>query len=178
MVWTTGPLAVALIVAVASPRVAVLVLAVVAIVGTRLFVRSPLARDRGRRAGHRERGSVLANRELRALLWPVLLMGVGLGCTEVGLPSLALHAGSRPASGLLLAVWSVGSIVGGLSYGARVWTAPIDRRYRLLLLSGVVCYGAADLRALDSGRAGRQPAGRASRSRPCSPLSTRWSAGP
>jgi predicted MFS family arabinose efflux permease len=116
------------------------VLAAVAIVGTGLFVRSPLARDRGRRTGHRERGSVLANRELRALLWPVALMGIGLGCTEVGLPSLALHAGSRPASGLLLSVWSVGSIVGGLSYGARVWTTPIDRRYRLLLLSGVVCY--------------------------------------
>jgi MFS family permease len=140
IVWTTGPLVVALIVAAASPRVAVLVLAAVAIVGTGLFVRSPLARDRGRRTGHRERGSVLGNRELRALLWPVALMGIGLGCTEVGLPSLALHAGSRPASGLLLSVWSVGSIVGGLSYGARVWTTPIDRRYRLLLLSGVVCY--------------------------------------
>ena len=68
---------------------------------------------------------------------PVALMGVGLGAIEVGLPSLALHAGSRPASGLLLAMWSLGSMVGGLWYGSRAWSSPITSRYRLLFLCAV-----------------------------------------
>ena len=62
---------------------------------------------------------MLAIPELRALLGPIVADGRGLGAIEVGLPSLALHAGSRPASGLLLALWSVGSMAGGLWYGSR-----------------------------------------------------------
>ncbi|HEY2259047.1 MAG TPA: MFS transporter [Solirubrobacteraceae bacterium] len=139
VVWITGPLVVALVIAVASPGVAVVMLGLLYVVGTCLFVRSPLARGSdGRRLSH-ERSSALASAELRALLGPVLLMGIGLGAIEVGLPSLALHAGSRPASGLLLALWSVGSMAGGLWYGSRTWRAPLASRYRLLLGLAVVC---------------------------------------
>jgi predicted MFS family arabinose efflux permease len=67
-----------------------------------------------------------------------MLTGMALGSTEVGLPSLALHAGSRPASGLLLALWSVGSMAGGLWYGARAWRSPLGIRYRNLLLVAVL----------------------------------------
>jgi predicted MFS family arabinose efflux permease len=73
------------------------------------------------------------------LLGPIALMGLGLGAIEVGLPSLALHAGSRPASGLLLALWSLGSMTGGLWYGSRTWRVPLSTRYRTLLLAGVAC---------------------------------------
>ena len=139
LVWVSGPLLVALVIAVASPAAAVLLLAAVGIVGTVLFVRSPLARGSGTRAAHVPRTAVLANPELRALLAPVALTGVGLGAIEVGLPSLALHAGSRPASGLLLALWSVGSITGGLWYGSRVWNTSLGNRYRVLLGLAVVC---------------------------------------
>src|SRR6185437_12985429 len=85
------------------------------------------------------RTSALASPELRAMLAPIALTGAGLGAIEVGLPSLALHAGSRPASGLLLALWSLGSMAGGLWYGARAWRAPLGRRYQLLLALAVIC---------------------------------------
>ncbi len=62
-----------------------------------------------------------------------------LGAIEVGLPSLVLHAGSRPASGVLLALWSVGSMAGGLWYGARAWRSPLALRYRMLLGLAVLC---------------------------------------
>ena len=137
VVWITGPLVVALVVSVSSPEVAVLFMAVVCVIGTVLFVRSPLARGRGTRAAHEPRGAVLSNPELRALMAPVALMGVGLGAIEVGIPSLALHAGSRPATGLLLAVWSLGSMTGGLWYGAYAWRSPLARRYRMLMLVAV-----------------------------------------
>jgi predicted MFS family arabinose efflux permease len=68
----------------------------------------------------------------------VALTGAGLGAIEVGLPALALHSGSRAATGLLLAIWSLGSMAGGLWYGSRNWRSPLAGRYRLLLATAVV----------------------------------------
>jgi MFS family permease len=140
--WITGPLVVALLVEVSSPAVAVAMLGAVCLSGTALFLRSPLLRTAAEADGEAvavERRPALASPELRALLGPVALTGAGLGAIEVGLPSLALHAGSRPASGLLLALWSLGSMTGGLWYGARIWRTSLTRRYRILLLLAVLC---------------------------------------
>jgi MFS family permease len=136
VIWITGPLVVAVVIGLASPSVAVLMVGAIYVLGTCLFLTSPLTRSGARRGPH-ERGSALANSRLRALLAPVLLMGVGLGGIEVGLPALAIHAGSRPASGLLLALWSVGSMAGGLWYGSRTWETPLASRYRRLLVLAI-----------------------------------------
>jgi MFS family permease len=148
-IWIAGPLIVALIIAATSPEAAVAMLGAVCVAGTSLFLRSPLVRasSSARGAGPR-RVSALASAELRALLGPVFLTGTALGGVEVGLPSLALHAGSRPASGLLLAVWSLGSMAGGLWYGARVWRSPLSTRYQALLV--VLLLGTAPLIAVRS----------------------------
>jgi len=139
LIWITGPLLVAVVVTLTSPSTAVLLGGAVCIVGTMLFVSSPLTSGPGSRTSAHGRTPVLAIPELRLLLGPIALMGVGLGAIEVGLPSLALHAGSRPASGLLLALWSLGSMTGGLWYGSRTWRASLSTRYRTLLLTGVGC---------------------------------------
>ncbi len=138
LIWVSGPLVVAVVVAIASPAAALLLSAGFCIAGTILFVRSPLAR-RPRPADRRGRPrAALASGELRVLLAPMVLMGAALGAIEVGLPSLALHAGSRPSSGLLLALWSVGSLIGGLWFGSRSWGAPLAARYRVLTVATVV----------------------------------------
>jgi MFS family permease len=139
LIWITGPLLVAGVIAVSSPADAVLLCAAICIGGTLLFVSSPPVRGPGRRVSAHDRTSVLAIPEVRSLLGPIALTGLALGTIEVGLPSLALHAGSRPASGLLLALWSVGSITGGLWYGSRSWQAPLGARYRMLLMAGIAC---------------------------------------
>ena len=139
LVWITGPLVVAGVIAFASPATALLLSAAVSICGTFLFVSSPAALGRGSGDASGERARALAIPELRAMLGPIFLTGLAIGAIAVGLPALALHAGSRPASGLLLALWSVGSIVGGLWYGARDWRAPLTARYRALLWTGVIC---------------------------------------
>ena len=136
-VWIVGPLFAALIVTLTSPSGAVLAVGIVCILGTILFVRSPLAADRPRRAADASRIWALSSARLRALLVPVALMGVGLGAVEIGLPAIALHAGQRWASGLLLALWSVGSMAGGLWYGSRSWHSPLHARYRMLLVLAV-----------------------------------------
>ena len=141
VLWVTGPLFVALVVAVGSPAVAVRVLggglprrdlAVPALAAALAVAR---ARHRTAPSAARRWPAPSCERCSR----PVALTGAGLGAIEVGLPSLALHAGSRPASGLLLALWSVGSMAGGLWYGARVWRSPLARRYRVLLGLAVLC---------------------------------------
>ena len=137
--FIAGPLLVALIIAVTSTDVAVALLGGVCVTGTTLFLRSPLVRASANVGSRHERRSALASPELRALLVPIALTGVGIGAVEVGLPSLALHAGSRPASGVLLAVWSLGSMAGGLWYGAHVWHSTLVKRYQLLLMGLVVC---------------------------------------
>ncbi|HLH66706.1 MAG TPA: MFS transporter [Solirubrobacteraceae bacterium] len=138
VIWTSGPLVVALVITLGSAAAAVLVCAAVWLGGTALFVASPLVASSPRRPPGSRRARALAIPQLRALLGPIALTGVGLGAIEVGLPSLALHAGSRAAAGLLLALWSVGSMTGGLWYGSRAWRAPLVRRYRGLLLAAVV----------------------------------------
>jgi MFS family permease len=138
VIWTAGPLAVAVLIAAVSAAAAVLVAGAICVVGTLLFVFSPLARGGGRRGPAHGRGTALASRDLRRLLLPVALTGAGLGAIEVGLPALALHSGSRAASGLLLAIWSIGSMAGGLWYGSRTWRSPLAGRYRLLLVAAVV----------------------------------------
>jgi MFS family permease len=139
VLWTSGPLIVAFLIAVASPDVAVALTGAVSLGGTWLFLRTRLVRSAGAVAGARTGRSALASPELRALLGPVALTGAGLGAIEVGLPSLALHAGSRPASGLLLALWSIGSMAGGLWYGSRTWRSSLTRRYQALLGLAVLC---------------------------------------
>jgi MFS family permease len=139
LVWISGPLVVAGLIAFASPATAVLLSGTVSVCGTLLFVSSPAALGRGSRDARTGRAPVLAIPELRTMLGPIFLTGLAIGAIAVGLPALALHAGSRPASGLLLALWSVGSIAGGLWYGSREWQAPLTARYRALLWTGVIC---------------------------------------
>jgi MFS family permease len=139
IIWIVGPLLVAVIIAVASPAIAILLLGADSAIGTLLFVRAPLAHD-----GHSEdrvvaRGAALASAALRALLVPIALMGSALGATEVGIPALALHAGSREATGVLLSLWSLGSMTGGLWFGARAWRASVSTRYVALLFLAVIC---------------------------------------
>lgn len=139
VLWMSGPLVVAVLITVTSPAVAVALLGLFCLGGTILFLRSQLIRSSSGVTGRSARTSALASPELRALLGPVALTGTGLGAIEVGLPALAIHAGSRPASGILLALWSVGSMAGGLWYGSRTWRSPLGRRYRVLLVSAVIC---------------------------------------
>jgi len=138
IIWTLGPVLVGVTVGLASAAVAVLLCAAVTVGGTLLFAGAPLAR--GWRGGESERvrGGALASPGLRALLGSVLLTGMAIGALEVGLPALASHLGSASSAGLLLALWSAGSLAGGVLYGLRRWDAPTGVRHQALLLGLVV----------------------------------------
>ena len=133
VIWTTGPLLVAAAVAADSPAAAVLLSAAITVAGTVSFANAPATRG-WRGVGRAARGpSAITNPGMRIMLVSTLLMGLGIGTTEVALPAIAVHAHRHAAAGLLLGLWSVGSMVGGLTYGSRSWRAGLATRYPVLL---------------------------------------------
>jgi predicted MFS family arabinose efflux permease len=138
VIWTSGPLLVALT-ATWSPAAAVLTTAAVVLGGTLMFVSAPLAARSTGTGRSRRPGAALESPTLRLLLIITALLGVGIGVTEVGLPALALRAGARGAAGVLLAVWSIGSMTGGFVYGLRSWRRPIPARLPILIALIAAC---------------------------------------
>ncbi|RBY96224.1 MFS transporter [Blastococcus sp. TF02-8] len=73
---------------------------------------------------------------------------LGFGALEVAIPAFADSTGRPGISGLLLAVWALGSVAGGLWFGARVLSASLPRQYRWLLFG--VTIGLAPLAWISS----------------------------
>jgi predicted MFS family arabinose efflux permease len=119
VLFITGPLVTGLIASLASPEAALGVSAVAVLAGTAAFVVHPVVRDHVRR---RDGGSIRATGALRSpgvvtLALTSIPPGIGLGMCEVALPGFAYQHGAAQQAGLVLAVWSAGSAVGGVIYG-------------------------------------------------------------
>ena len=134
--FVLGPLITALLTATAGPGAAVVCAAVLALAGSVWLAGTPSVRavvphavePGGPRTGPLSAASV------RALLLTVVAVGAGFGAVEVAVPAFAESTGSRPAAaGVLLAVWSVGSMLGGLVYGAASLSAPHRRQLPVLV---------------------------------------------
>ncbi|HYB24742.1 MAG TPA: MFS transporter [Solirubrobacteraceae bacterium] len=132
LIWTLGPLLVGAA-ALFSPDAGVLACAGITLGGTAFFASSKLSSSWQPPARGRRRHSALASPGLRALLCTVALAGVVIGAVEVGLTALAVEHGARWSAGPLLALFSVGSLTGGLLYSARRWQGAVGPRYRALL---------------------------------------------
>ncbi len=133
LIWTCGPLIVALAVIVDSGLLAASLAAAFTIIGTAWFVTASAVRhhEQGRRVVGRHSRPWLAR--IAPLLLSLSLAGFSNGVLVLALPALAAHLRTPSASGALLAMLSVGSVVGGLYYGGRSWAASHLLRYRVLL---------------------------------------------
>ena len=58
-----------------------------------------------------------------------LLSGAMFGANDVAAVAFATEAGHKSASGLVLAVWGVGSFIAALLYGARTWGWPLWKQF-------------------------------------------------
>lgn len=119
--FTLGPLLVTVLIFLGGPSAAVLASAVLSGSGALLLAAMPLIRavvPHPDRQGL-DRVGPLAAPGVRALLITMLCVGAGFGTIEVAVPAFLQQHGSRPGdTGVLLAVWSAGSMAGGLVYGA------------------------------------------------------------
>lgn len=151
-----GPMLAAAITAAASPQAAVLTGAALGLVGVVGYATAPAPRAWRGSAGERPRGGALASRAVRALVVLSVLNGAMFGFVELALPAFAEDEGSgQSAGGVLIGLLSVGSVLGGVAYGAWEHRRPLLRRavelssllaagFALLLLPGdVVLMGAA-----------------------------------
>ncbi len=127
-----GPLLLAAIVALASAAAAVLVVGGLAVAGS-LVLASVMPR-RLHDESAPERRNALRSSGVRLALLVNFVFCVALGCVELGIPALAGERGAPAVSGLLLAVMSVGGILGAIGYAARRWERPAASRLALMLV--------------------------------------------
>ncbi|HEY5142469.1 MAG TPA: MFS transporter [Solirubrobacteraceae bacterium] len=131
--FIVGPIFVAVVASLASPQLALVASVVFVTAGTLLFTATPMARafspaddhahDTGGRLG------ALRSPGVRTLVLSTVPIGFCLGAAEVSFPAFGEYVGSRALAGPLLALWSLGSAIGGLIYGAYGHRIPISSAY-------------------------------------------------
>jgi MFS family permease len=118
LIFITGPLLTAGIAAVTSPAGALIVSAVATVSGTAIFTALPPTKNiHGQERSTAGLLGALAIPGVRTLVLVSLPTGIGLGILEVGIPAFSRAEGAAAAAGVLLAMWSFGSGIGGLLYG-------------------------------------------------------------
>jgi MFS family permease len=133
LIFISGPLLTAAITAVASPAAALIVSAVAVITGTAIFTALPPTRAIEIEP-HESKGllGALASPGVRTLVYTSLPAGVGIGILEVGIPAFSREQGAAATAGVLLAIWSFGSGVGGLLYGTLPRRRGVHRAHLLV----------------------------------------------
>ncbi|OGA20467.1 MAG: hypothetical protein A3H34_07945 [Betaproteobacteria bacterium RIFCSPLOWO2_02_FULL_67_19] len=142
LIFIVGPMLVALLLAVVSADAAVLLAALCGASGTLLFLRSPaLAHWHTEPHAASRQFGPLAGRDFTALLAVVLGYAAAFGLVEIGVTAYAAARDLPAMAGVLLALMSAGSAIGGLAYGSRSWAPPLTRQFAIAL--GLMGFGMA-----------------------------------
>jgi MFS family permease len=136
LVFIIGPAAVAIFLIFGSPEVALFGSAVVTLMGTVVVARGRVLRAFERdpqHAGTRGLGP------LRATGFPALVVaaagcGTAFGVCAVAVPAfVTAYHGAKGLGGFLLAIWGVGSLIGGVVFSSRMPAVPLARQFPWLL---------------------------------------------
>ena len=142
LVFIAGPLLAAAIATAISPQVAFLTGLTLQAAGGLGIAASPYSRrwrPQPQEPGTRRAGA-LGTPGIRVLVLALALTAVALGALEIGIPArFAEEHATRDDAGWLFALLSVGSLAGGLWYGAREWGLP--PHWRFLVVTGVLTAG-------------------------------------
>jgi MFS family permease len=134
LIFVVGPPLVALLAAVFSPAAAVLGTAVLLLLGVSVFAATPASRAWRPRRRAADWAGPLRSPGIRAVLATIVLLAGAFGTVEVTVVAGAEQLGSRTLAGPLLALWAVGSMVGGLAFGSRASERGPERRMIGLLV--------------------------------------------
>jgi MFS family permease len=138
VIFIAGPALVGVLVAASGPPAALVGAAILGVIGAWVYalIVRPLWQP------HPEPASRLPLRSaLLRLAGPyavLCLLAIGLGMAEVAVPAVAILEHNRAASGWLLALWSVGSLVGGLAAAQVTWKRGPAWRWPGLILGVAV----------------------------------------
>lgn len=138
----TAPLIFAALTATTSAAAGLVVVAALSGVGTIAFAAS-VRSLRTVQAPHRQpRGGLLRIGRMRLLLGVACAMGAVIGGIQVGVPTLAAGHHKPAAAGVLIAMLSIGGIIGAAAYGSRQWAANPVARLVSLTSALTVCAAA------------------------------------
>ncbi len=139
--FVAGPLLTALGVALLGPEAMLGLSAGLMLAGTALFVAAlPASDEPPRDPGTRGLWGALSSPGIRTVALASFPVGFCFGTIEVGLPAFSETHGSDELAGVLLAIWSAGSLLGGLLYGARPPRSPLlEVHTRLAVLLPLAC---------------------------------------
>jgi MFS family permease len=143
LVFIAGPLLAAVIATAISPQVAFLTGVALQTAGGLGVAASPYSR-RWRPEPHEpgtRRAGALRTPGIRVLVLALALTAIALGALEIAIPAFAEEHATRDDAGWLFALLSVGSLAGGLWYGAREWRLP--PHWRFIVVTGVLVAGLA-----------------------------------
>jgi MFS family permease len=132
LIWIVGPLMLSALLLLAGPSLPLLACAALSVSGTLAFAASPSLQARPLARGEHAPAS-LHSLGLTSLLTAGTLYGVAVGLLTVSLTAFSTEHHARSAVGVLVAIWGIGSIVGGAAYGTTRWKTAPERRALLLL---------------------------------------------
>jgi MFS family permease len=127
-IFIVGPLTTAALTWLVSAAAALVVSAATVVIGTAWFyaeLPSELAQRRVPEAAERHWAGALRSPGLQTIVIAMLPVGFSFGAIEVMLPAFADAEGNRQFAGVLIAIWSAGSALGGILYGARPRLLPL-----------------------------------------------------
>jgi MFS family permease len=133
LLYITGPLLLAALVAVASPLAVPIASALLGLAGTLLFVSTPAARAWTPTHRPRHWAGALTGAGIRWLLLTRVVWTSSAGMLFVAIPAFCGHHGSAAAAGLIIAAWGAASMAGGILYGGRRWRSSLQTRFVVLL---------------------------------------------
>jgi len=136
-IWILGPLLSASIAASIDPRATLVAMAAFSAIGVTWFATSEQSRSwRSAHVGERHLLGPLTASPVRRVLVTILGLAFAWGALEL---AIAVYADSmHHSAGPLLAVWAVGSVIGGLLFALRRWPQSPQRLLGILLLLNFV----------------------------------------
>jgi MFS family permease len=143
-----GPLIFAAMIAATSPPLGLVTVTVLSGAGALVFAASVRDIAPPGIAAPTRGGNVLGSSRMRALLAIAVLLGGIVGALDVGIPTLATARHTPVVAGILVALLSIGGILGAIVYGARRWAA--EPSARLWPLSAVMTIAGAAMVAAPS----------------------------
>ena len=148
LAFTLGPALIAVILAVGSPTAAFGAAWIFNAIAVPTFLASPALRY-WKHDPHAERHLLgpLTERRLLAVYATTFLLTCSLGLLEIAYPGFAARTGHLALAGVLLAINSIGSAMGGLIYGGTRFAAAPERQLRrvtALLVVPIVLQAAID----------------------------------
>jgi hypothetical protein len=142
LIFIVGPLLVVGVVAVLGGSSAIVTAGLLGCGGTLVFATSGGSRHWRSVAQHGRRQRALDSPGIRLLVFTMFALVAGFAATEVAIVAAARSTGHSGYAGIMIAIWSGGSLLGGLAYGARRWPGSAAGRVVVLLVATSVLTGA------------------------------------